>query len=158
MLAGVFGGNPMASAAYNSGLTLAPFRRIYGDVREVLLADSFFALPEAQIEEPPQENDEAIVPEVIAMPSRARFEAAVARWHQDIQFDSLPDEMKEYESYQEITQDGIIVVPLIAAHLRRTPSFLFLALEDILGEDPVPEEAYGNLQATVSAWLRWLQR
>jgi hypothetical protein len=158
MLAGVFGGNPVASAAYSSGLTLAPFRRIYGDLREVLLADSLFALPEAQADDMPQENDEAIVPEVIPMPSRARFAAAVARWHQDIQFDSLPDEMKEHESFQEITQDGITVVPLIAAHLRRSPSFLFLALEEILSEDPVPEDAYGNLQATVSAWLRWLQR
>ncbi|MEO8547143.1 MAG: hypothetical protein ABI422_02120 [Sphingomicrobium sp.] len=126
-------------------------------MHDVLLTDSFFEIPQRLDEAPTREDPEARVLQVIAMPNRTRFEAAVAQWLDDTEFDSLPDEMRDHVSFQAIVQDGVAVVPLIAAHLRRTPSFLFLALEEIFGEDPVPEDAYGNLRTTVSAWLRWLQ-
>ena len=149
----------MASAAYNPELTLAPFYHIYGNLRELmLLADDNFPTPRARSFSPPDEEPEAAVPQIITLPDRSRFEAAVAQWLDDTEFDSLPDAMKDHDSFREIVKDGPSVVPLIAAHLRRTPSFLFLALEELFGEDPVPEESYGNLQTTVSAWLRWLQR
>lgn len=148
----------MTSTVCSPGLTLAPFWRMYGDAREAFLTDSFFATPKQRLFGLPNEEPAARVPKVISIPNRERFEAAVSKWLQDIEFDSLPDAMKDHESFQAIVQDGPSVVPLIAAHLRRTPSFLFLALEELFGEDPVPEEAYGNLQTTVSAWLRWLQR
>jgi hypothetical protein len=128
-------------------------------MREVaLLANSMFTLHDPFNEAFAQPEPTALVPQVVDMPNRARFNAAVERWQQDTIFDSLPDEMKDHDSFREIVEVGNSVVPLIAAHLRRSPSFLFLALEDIFEEDPVPEEAYGNLQATVSAWLQWLQR
>lgn len=149
----------MASAAYDRGLTLAPFRKMYGNVQEaVLLADSFFSIPENQADVSPSEKPEARVPQVITMPSRNQFEAAVAQWQNDIRFDSFSADMKEHESFREIVAQGYDVVPLIAAHLRRKPSFLFLALEEIFGEDPVPEAAYGKLNSVTAAWLEWLQR
>lgn len=147
----------MASSPCSQSLTLAPFRRMYDDGQEMLLTDDFFAIPECLPEGIPREEPEARVPHIIAMPNRVRFEAAVGQWLEDTEFDSLPDEMRSHESFEIIVQDGMAVVPLIAAHLRRSPSFLFLALEEIFGEDPVPENAYGNLQTTVSAWLQWLQ-
>ncbi len=149
----------MASLAIDKGSTLAPFRQIYESRRHIgLLSDSTFATPDRGAEINPADVFEPSVPQIIPLPNRAQFEAAVARWRNDIIFDSLPDEMKEHESFQVIIQEGGRVVPLIAASLRRSPSFLFLALEEIFGEDPVPQEAYGNLQSTVSSWLRWLQR
>lgn len=149
----------MASLAFDQRVTLAPFRKVYGGRRDaVLLADDFFGFSEWQTEKVPREEPEAITPKVISEPDRAHFEAAVAQWFTDSEFDSLPDEMKEHESFQEIISYGVAVAPLIAANLRRKPSFLFLALEEILEDDPVPEEAYGNLQTVVAAWLRWLQR
>ena len=147
----------MSNLAPVPGLTLAPFQRLYGDVQEILLTDSFYAVPEAIVQRAPRAEPEARVPQVIRLPNRARFEAAVDQWMEDIEFDSLPDEMKAHASFNAIVEDQTAVVPLIAAHLRRKPSFLFLALEEIFQEDPVPEDAYGNLQTTVSAWLRWLQ-
>lgn len=138
----------MASAVQDGGLTLAPFRPLYGDVRERgLLADDLYTVPE------PDTRLENVVP----FPGRVHFGAAIARWHEDIRFDSFPADMKEHESFKEIVAQGYGVVPLIAAHLRRQPSFLFLALEDIFGEDPVPEQDYGKLSTVAAAWLQWLQ-
>lgn len=159
MPAADFGESSMASAAYNRGLTLAPFRQTYGERQEAtLLADSFYEIFSSPQEAQPREEPEAIVPQVISLPSRARFEVAVGQWFEDTEFDSLPDEMRGHASFKAIVGDKMSVVPLIAAHLRRKPSFLFLALEEIFEEDPLDEAVYGNLQTTVSAWLKWLQR
>ncbi|MEO5774349.1 MAG: hypothetical protein ABIQ32_09570 [Sphingomicrobium sp.] len=79
-------------------------------------------------------------------------------WLEASCFDSLPVHMRNHDSYRAIVQMGERIVPAIAAELRRNPSFLFLALEDITGHDPVPEDAYGNLKATVDAWLAWLRK
>lgn len=149
----------MASAFYDQGLTLAPFRRMYVDLREAaLLADGLFRSPDRGSDAPTADAADAGVSDVVTLPNRARFEAAVARWQNDISFDSFPTDMKEHESFGEIVEQGYSVVPLIAAHLRRDPSFLFLALEEIFGEDPVPEDAYGNVRTVSAAWLSWLRR
>jgi hypothetical protein len=88
---------------------------------------------------------------------RELFKASYAQWIEDSMLDSLPDAMRNYESYQTIVSMGQRVVPLIAAELRRDPSFIFLALEDITGADPVDETSMGNLRATTDAWLKWLR-
>lgn len=89
---------------------------------------------------------------------RTAFKENYARWLQDSLFDSLPARMRRHESYKAIVGQGDRVVPLIASELRREPSFMFLALEEITGHDPVPEEAEGDLVATVAAWLTWLRK
>lgn len=148
----------MTSLATEYGLTLAPFHPIY-EMRDVdLQTDAFFKTGNRLTAITASQFNEPTMPKVIPMPDREQFEAALARWLDDIAFDSLPDQMKEHDSFGKIVQDGTRVVPLIAASLRRSPSFLFLALEEIFGEDPVPEGAYGNLKTTVSSWLQWLQR
>jgi hypothetical protein len=91
-------------------------------------------------------------------PARTDFKTHYAQWLEDSLFDSMPDRMRRHDSYQAIVAMGDRVVPLVAAELRREPSFLFLALEDIVEDDPVPDEARGNLQATVAAWLSWLRK
>jgi hypothetical protein len=133
---------------------------MYGNVRDIapLLADSLFPVPKRRADVDLGGDAQARMPAVINMPDRAKFEAAVVQWHADISFDSFPADMKEHESFADIVAQGYGVVPLIAAHLRRRPSFLFLALEEIFGEDPVPEEAYGNVRSVSAAWLEWLQR
>ena len=148
----------MASAFYDQGLTLTPFRRMYGEFPDVaLLADSLFAVPELQPDPMPPANHQARVGEVVSLHSRVRFAAALAAWRHDSLFDSFPNRMKRHPSFQSIVAEGNKAVPLIAAELRREPSFLFLALEEITGENPVSEDAQGNLQATVAAWLTWLR-
>ena len=89
---------------------------------------------------------------------RAEFRKNYSQWLWDSEIDSFPDCMKEHDSYRAIVARGDRVIPLIAAALRNDPSFIFLALEDITGENPVPEGARGNLSETVRAWLNWLSR
>ncbi len=95
---------------------------------------------------------------IASWPARQEFKAHYNQWLEDSIFDSLPDRMRRHESYRAIIELGDRVVPLIAAELRKEPSFVFLALEDIMQCDPVPEEAQGDLHATVAAWLTWLQK
>lgn len=148
----------MPNVACDGGTTLAPFRQVYSDHAMRVMADMLFAIPKRRVEPVPAESPEARVPQVITLPSRDQFERAVAQWQRDIRFDSFSEDMKDHESFHQIVAQGYGVVPLIAAHLRREPSFLFLALEEIFGEDPVPEEAYGKLSSVASAWLEWLRR
>jgi hypothetical protein len=148
----------MTALATESGSKLAPFRQIYGEHSTALMTDAFFSTAKQRGTIRATELAELSMPKVIPMPDRSNFDAALARWLDDITFDSLPDQMKEHDSFGELIRDGKRVVPLIAASLRRSPSFLFLALEEIFGKDPIPEEAYGNIKSTVSSWLQWLQR
>jgi hypothetical protein len=92
-----------------------------------------------------------------ALADRVLFKARYAQWLDDSMLDSLPNAMRAHESYQAIVAMGQRVVPLIAAELRRDPSFIFLALEDITGADPVDENSMGSLRATTDAWLKWLR-
>lgn len=146
----------MASAAY----TLTPYRawsRLHGTTS--LQTDSMLKT----IDTLASGDDHMAVrePEHLHLrnwPDRTTFKANYAQWLEDSLFDSLPDRMRRHESYHAIVAQGDRVIPLIAAELRKNPSFLFLALEDITEEDPVPEEALGDLRATTAAWLTWLQR
>lgn len=148
----------MASIAPDFGLTLAPTHPLYAGHEVALLANSYFSAKSQPVEDAVLEWDEPAMPTAIPMPDRQQFDLALAQWTEDMAFDSFPEQMKDHDSFREIIDQGARVVPLIAASLRRTPSFLFLALEEIFNEDPVPEDSYGNLQATVSSWLQWLQR
>lgn len=148
----------MASVAYADEMTITPFKRLNVNwAPDNLLADFQYSVVDLRGAGLPTANPVAMTPQVVELPDRQRFEHAVAQWQQDIQFDSFPEDMKEHDSFAEIVEQGFEVVPLIAAHLRRRPSFLFLALEEIFNEDPVPEEAYGRLDAVTAAWLEWLR-
>jgi len=148
----------MASVAFTDEMTITPFKRlnVVGTAGN-LLADFQYSVGDTVSFGRPKANTAAITPQVVELPDRRRFEQAVAMWQQDIQFDSFPEDMKEHDSFAAIVEQRFEVVPLIAAHLRRQPSFLFLALEEIFNEDPVPEDAYGRLDAVTAAWLEWLR-
>jgi len=90
--------------------------------------------------------------------ARDWFKATYNQWLRDSRFDSLPDRMRRHKSYKDIVAMGDRVVPSIAAELRREPSFLFLALQDITGRNPVPTSAQGDLRATIAAWLSCLRK
>ena len=151
----------VASRAYRPGETLTPFSGWTGQRRSTLQTD--LMLVDADGGVGVLDRDAVSAPNlnricVSRRADQASFKANYAQWLQDSLFDSLPDRIKRHNSYRAIVQEGDRVVPLIAAELRREPSFLFLALEDITGHDPVPQEAEGDLQATIDAWLSWLRK
>lgn len=59
------------------------------------------------------------------------------------------------KSYLGIISLGWQVVPLILAELAESPDHWGLALESISGENPVPPEAEGDIDAIAQAWLDW---
>lgn len=150
----------MASRAYQPEQTQAPYRGLgrqstFGDLQ----IDALLLYDNLRLKDPLGLNfGEPEHFEITIWPEREAFKAHYTQWLEDSLFDSLPDAMCAHESFNAIVAQGDRVVPLIAAELRRAPSFIFLALEDITGEDPVPEEAQGDLNATIAAWLSWLRK
>ena len=154
----------MASRASQPNYTQAPYRAWHrpsndGGLQadEVLTSDgSADVLERREAPRVARPSREAIYFD--AWPGRDEFRANYAQWLEDSLLDSLPDRMRRHESYRAIVAQGDRVVPLIASALRTRPSFLFLALEEIMGVDPVPDAARGNLRATIASWLSWLRR
>ena len=138
--------------------TLTPYRP-EPHFRELSLqADTFFAFPERRVtaEDPIYQMQ---VPVVVPFGAdRSAFRAEYEQWLRDSELDSLPDSMRDHDSYRSIVERGDRAIPWIAAALRREPSFIFLALEEITGADPIPSEAQGDLFETVRIWLKWLER
>ncbi len=60
------------------------------------------------------------------------------------------------ESYQQIIGMGPTALPLIANDLKNGPDHWGWALKAITGEDPVPAEHAGDLEAMRRDWLKLL--
>lgn len=60
-----------------------------------------------------------------------------------------------HPAYQRIVGLGPAAVPLLLRELEAEPNYWFHALRAITGEDPVTQEARGNLRAMTDAWLAW---
>jgi hypothetical protein len=60
-----------------------------------------------------------------------------------------------HASYQRIIGLGLEVVPHILAELSKETDHWFWALKSITGEDPVPDDAGGDLSRMTTAWLDW---
>jgi hypothetical protein len=63
--------------------------------------------------------------------------------------------MVMHPAYQQIIGMGERVVPVLLRELERRPNHWFWALKAITRQDPVPDEARGDFDAMVGAWLRW---
>ena len=88
-------------------------------------------------------------------PIEDSFAALVASWKRDTALSSSLIEMAIHPSYQKIISMGQPVVPLLLRELEREPDQWFWALKVITGEDPVPEEHRGNVDAMAADWIRW---
>jgi hypothetical protein len=85
------------------------------------------------------------------------FDRLVAEWRDDTQFVSSVTEIALSPAYQKIIGLGPAVLPFLFKQLRQHPDYWFWALKAITREDPVPEEAQGNLPQMTEAWLGWAQ-
>ncbi len=85
----------------------------------------------------------------------SRFATLVDQWLGDTSLSSSLTEMVSHKAYLAIIGMGPPAVPLLLRELEERPTFWFAALEAIIGENPVPPEAQGDLQAMTEAWLEW---
>ncbi len=87
----------------------------------------------------------------------AQFAALANEWKTATSLLSSSTAMIRHPAYEGIIALGPAVVPLILRDLQREPAHWFDALQAITGEDPVPSEAEGKIQAMRGAWLAWGQ-
>ncbi|MGE0375215.1 MAG: hypothetical protein AB7I48_18930 [Planctomycetaceae bacterium] len=87
-----------------------------------------------------------------------RFAKLRDDWKQESQFLSNTAQMALLWPYQQMIGMGMDAVPLILAELTREPDHWFWALEAITGENPVPADAVGDVDASTRAWIDWGRR
>ena len=90
----------------------------------------------------------------------AGFARLIERWHAERGITSSMSEMIACPSYLKIVGMGEKALPLILGQLEHEgddPDHWFAALEAITGEDPVPEDAYGDTKKMAAAWLSWAE-
>lgn len=79
----------------------------------------------------------------------------LGQWHDETQFSSSLAAKKAHPAYKAIVALGEEAIPLILDVLEEGPDFIFMALHDITGEDPVHVEHHGRLPAMLQDWLNW---
>ena len=84
-----------------------------------------------------------------------RFAALAARWKKETLHHSRMDKVAAHPAHREIIAMGEKVVPLILADLEKTLAPWFMALDEITGADPIPEEDAGYVDKMAAAWLAW---
>ena len=83
------------------------------------------------------------------------FRQLAERWREETQFLSSTTAICTHPAYQRIIGLGPRVIPLILAELAREPGQWFWALRALTGENPVPPDDQGRVQAMADAWLAW---
>jgi len=73
-------------------------------------------------------------------------------------FMSSTAEMKSLPEFAQIVQMGESVVPWIIREIRVKRDFLYLALPEILGINPVLPSDRGNPKKMIEAWIIWADR
>lgn len=87
---------------------------------------------------------------------RGRFTELAKRWVEETTTASSDfRDIVMNDAYQQIIALGPAVVPLILQQLATAPDHWGWALHYLTGENPVPAEAAGDVQATAEAWIAW---
>lgn len=86
------------------------------------------------------------------------FYEAYEAWRLETEHSSSIVDKVSSPHFRAIVTLGENAVPLIVHELRKRPSFIFLALQEITGEDHAPPNTKGNVRAMVEAWLLWAER
>ncbi len=89
---------------------------------------------------------------------RASFDKLAQEWRTQTRYHSSLTEMVTHPAYQRIIGMGADAIPLMLQELVREPNHWFWALKSISGEDPVPDEIRGDIEAMSRAWLDWGQQ
>jgi hypothetical protein len=82
------------------------------------------------------------------------FDEYYEKWYNETKYLSSP-KMFENEHYKNIVSLGNSVVPSIIRKLKETPVHLFEALVEITGQDPVPENHWGDIELMAQDWVKW---
>lgn len=90
-----------------------------------------------------------------AMHHAQEFRQLADQWRKDRGPTSLARQMAEHPAYRKIVAMGAKSVPFILAELERQPDHWFIALHEITGASPVPDQSRGKLKEMAEAWIDW---
>ncbi len=88
------------------------------------------------------------------------FAQLLKLWHKEMGVTSSLSEMMTCPSYRNIIGMGERALRPILNQLEREgddPNHWFVALESIVGHDPIPEDAIGDTVRMAEAWLQWAE-
>lgn len=84
------------------------------------------------------------------------FPELAAQWRAETAHYSDMERSAAHPIYRALIALGYRVVPFMLNDLRRQePGFWFIALAEITGENPIPQEDRGNIRRMAAAWLKW---
>lgn len=83
------------------------------------------------------------------------FAEHASRWRRQTSSFSSARKKATHPDYQAIVDLGDKAVPLILKELRDWGGHWFWALTAITGDNPVPNDAAGNVRRMRESWLRW---
>lgn len=86
---------------------------------------------------------------------RERFVQLRDEWKSRSKYLSNTAQMAMLWPYQQIIGMGCDAIPMLLDELRHEPDQWFWALEAISGENPVPLNDAGDVQASAAAWIQW---
>ena len=84
-----------------------------------------------------------------------RFEYLYQEWSEGTKFYSNGDKILAHWALQELISLGEPIIPLVLQKYNEKPNHWTYPLMQITGENPVPEEHHGNLEAMQKDWLAW---
>lgn len=86
---------------------------------------------------------------------RVAFEELVLAWSSGTAHLSSPTKLVEHPAYRQIIGLGPAALPLILRDLVERHRFWFPALNAITGENPIPDDAAGDVERMTNAWIEW---
>ncbi|HVR39959.1 MAG TPA: hypothetical protein VMU84_12755 [Thermoanaerobaculia bacterium] len=86
---------------------------------------------------------------------RVAFEELAQSWSSGTAHLSSPAKLIEHPAYRQIIGLGPAVLPLMLQDLAQNHRFWFPALNAITGENPVSDDAAGDVERMTEAWIGW---
>lgn len=83
------------------------------------------------------------------------FEELAQTWANDTTHLSSPIKLMQHSAYRQIIGLGPAVLPLLLRDLATNHRFWFPALNAITGENPIPDDAAGDVMRMADAWIAW---
>ena len=83
------------------------------------------------------------------------FRELESQWQDEVGMLSSSTEIVNHHAFQAIIALGPAVVPFMLRDLEKRPRLWVWALPHILGENPVPDDAGGNVARMSELWLAW---
>ncbi len=83
------------------------------------------------------------------------FRLLAEKWKRETAIMSSITKKLRHPAYRDIVALGSDAVPLILSEMARRPDHWFAALEEITGENPVPEDDRKTVSKAVGAWINW---